>query len=178
MRYVWRLEGPNTGNRALCEDRRPPCYETGNGLTGAYMAGFTYLKGLDGTHYYDKERHPCPSQIDITLEDGTLEYLSRVMEPNMFFGFANVEQARNWWFKEEDLRVAAESGFRMVAIPVEDVRVYHETPEQLVYRPQPWGKGECPVTRRIYFDPTWIHQMSQEEIEAWVDERLEHRRAA
>ncbi len=180
MRYVWRLEGPTSGPRALTADeqRGEVDYNTGRGLTGAYMAGICYLDGFDGEVYYDGQRCPCPHDLKFELADGSTAYLNQILMNDMYFGFSSVEQAQRWWFREGDLHIAHQSGFKMVAMPVEDLIIYREFPSQLVYRPKPWGKGDCPVIRRVYFDPTWIHQMSQEEIEAWIDEQLERRQAA
>lgn len=170
MRYILRLEGPRFSAKEVC-------YETGRGMVGAYRAGIIYMDGIQG-EYCETATHPCPSDIYVT-RDGKPITLHLVMDDDTYFGFASVDQARRWWYHREDLKVAAAAGYRMVAIPVEDVRdIELHGRHQLTYRPLEWGRGDCPVIRRVYFDPTWLHTVSQEDLEAWVDEKLEIRQVA
>lgn len=152
MRYLFRLEGPKVDD---------PCYETGKGMAGAYMAGIGYLNGLKGDYYGSD--HPCPMAFDTDVS------------PDEYFAFDNLKDCQRWWYHREDLALAQEKGFRLLLIPVEDVAEVIQYPRQVTYKPKPWGQGDCPVIRRVYLNATDIHILSQEEMEAWADEVLARR---
>lgn len=172
MRYIFRLEGPNTGKGALCSDRREPDLANGAGYTGAYMAGISYLDGLQGD--YMSRSHPCPTEIEI-MHRGKKRILSSVMSSDCYFAFSSLKDCRDWWYSREDMQLAQDNGFRLLIISVEDIGEIITLPKQIMYRPKPWKKGDCPVIRRVYVDATWMHSKTQEELETWADEALEFR---